>query len=330
MSTMMLVSGLPGSGKTTWALGWVAEDPVHRRRLNYDELRVQLYGPNWHFNIAEENAMKNRAMHQVKAWLQQGLDVVIDNTNLAAGARYHWESLAARCGAQVTPLELDTSVAQCIANDRHRGEHGGSYLGRAVIERMALLRGFLDLTDTSHYPHDFIVCDIDGTLADGAHREHLLQRKCLKCGAPGDWQGKQMRCSRALCDSTQFTKKDWWQYLQLCYLDTPIEPIFQLLQRLVSGTPALDILMVSGRPTDPCGLKTEQWLDREFAAHGLTYRHLFMRGSTHSSDVLVKQEILDLLPTSRLRYVIDDRASVCNGVWRKAGLTCLQVREGNF
>ena len=46
-------------------------------------------------------------------------------------------------------------------------------------------------------------------------------------------------------------------------------------------------------------------------------------------DVEVKQEILDYLPKDRIRCVLDDRDQVVD-MWRKNGLTCLQVAEGTF
>ena len=42
MSKLILCQGIQGSGKSTYAKKWVAEDPEHRVRLNYDDLRNML------------------------------------------------------------------------------------------------------------------------------------------------------------------------------------------------------------------------------------------------------------------------------------------------
>ena len=46
MSKIILCRGIQGSGKSTWAKQWVAEDPEHRVRFNNDDVRNML-GVYW-------------------------------------------------------------------------------------------------------------------------------------------------------------------------------------------------------------------------------------------------------------------------------------------
>mgnify|MGYP003455142708 FL=1 len=46
MNKLILTRGIQGSGKTTWARQWVAEDPDSRVRINNDDLRNML-GNYW-------------------------------------------------------------------------------------------------------------------------------------------------------------------------------------------------------------------------------------------------------------------------------------------
>ena len=90
------------------------------------------------------------------------------------------------------------------------------------------------------------------------------------------------------------------------------------------------ICIVSGRPIRflelEVGKQTVAWLKE----NGVRYDHIFMRQSADKrDDTIVKKEILDKLPKDRVAYVLDDRSSVVK-MWREAGLTCLQVAEGNF
>jgi len=39
MATLIVTRGLPGSGKTTAATAWVAEEPLRRARVERDEIR---------------------------------------------------------------------------------------------------------------------------------------------------------------------------------------------------------------------------------------------------------------------------------------------------
>ena len=41
---LILTRGIPGSGKSTWAKAWVAENPERRVRLNWDDMR-NMMGP---------------------------------------------------------------------------------------------------------------------------------------------------------------------------------------------------------------------------------------------------------------------------------------------
>jgi hypothetical protein len=48
------------------------------------------------------------------------------------------------------------------------------------------------------------------------------------------------------------------------------------------------------------------------------------------ADYIVKQEILDAhIPKDRVLFVLDDRQQVVD-MWRRNGLMCFQVAEGNF
>ena len=333
---LLIYSGLPASGKTSAAFEWVAEDPTHRSRVNYDDLRIKLFGSTWRFNWEDEARMKKEADDITRTYLEGGYSVVIDNTNLTEHERNHWTALGESCGASIAFQDFDTSTDVCIQRDKIREKR----VGRAVIEWMALSYGFLDLNNRDEYPNDFIICDVDGTLADGSHRKHFVeapedvgQFHKLDCSLLGKclvWPYiKDTRCKE--CGGG--FRKDWYSYLTRCADDAPIEPIFEALKRLSGeavGSIKYDILVVSGRPIDLCGIATEDWLDRWFMEHGMTYRHLFMRRNGKFPDYEVKQAILDLLPKERIKYVLDDRASVCNQTWRANGLTCLQVAEGNF
>ena len=72
---LILMQGIPASGKTTWSKNWVAEDPKTRIRFNNDDIRNML-GVYWvpsreplvksiKLNIIEK-AMENFSMKECK------------------------------------------------------------------------------------------------------------------------------------------------------------------------------------------------------------------------------------------------------------------------
>ena len=146
-------------------------------------------------------------------------------------------------------------------------------------------------------PHpQCVIVDIDGTLADGSHRQHLVQGK----------------------------RKDYDAFYDLCHLDAPhthIGVTVNLLQ------PTYAAVLVTGR-IERVREKTVDWLARHF----ISYTALFMRpdGDTRQDDVL-KEEILDrdILPRWTPAFALDDRNRVV-AMWRRRGIPCLQVAEGDF
>lgn len=109
-----------------------------------------------------------------------------------------------------------------------------------------------------------------------------------------------------------------------CDTDLPNPPVVELVRRLADRD---QIIFVSGR-FDAVREKTCAWL-REHV--GFT-APLFMRadGDTRE-DSIIKREIYEreILGSYNVRFVLDDRNRVVEG-WRRLGLTCFQVADGNF
>lgn len=288
----LILSGLPASDKTTTAKAWIAEDPDGRVRINYDDLRVGMFGENWIFNRKQEAQMKDHAHDIADKAINAGLSVVIDNTNLTQRTRDSWAHFARSRGAEVIYDERNTPVAECVRRDKLR--KGRARVGQAVINRMALFHGFEDWSEVTGR---FVIFDLDGTLADCEHRRHFIAEK----------------------------PKDWLQFFKHCDQDPPVTSIVNLAS--IFHKAGYTLLAVSGRPVDLCGVATEDWLERHVP---VPFYRLFMRnGGDHRPDTDVKLEIADLLPLNRIDFVVDDRANVVRA-WRSRGLTVLQCAEGAF
>ena len=79
---IILTRGIPGSGKSTWAKQFVAEDPEHRIRLNWDDMR-NMMGPYWVPSREFVNKQMLWAALNTIAYNSDVLyTVVIDNMNL--------------------------------------------------------------------------------------------------------------------------------------------------------------------------------------------------------------------------------------------------------
>lgn len=142
------------------------------------------------------------------------------------------------------------------------------------------------------------IFDLDGTLADIEHRLHHIARR----------------------------PKRWDRFFRACVDDRPNLPIIELAQTL--NRAGWEIWIWSGR-SDAVRVETETWLARHL---GIEAPLRMRRDGDHQPDVSLKESWLLALSAgdrARLRFIVDDRASVV-AMWRRHGITCLQCAPGEF
>jgi hypothetical protein len=143
---------------------------------------------------------------------------------------------------------------------------------------------------------DIIIFDIDGTIADIEHREHLVRGR----------------------------KKQWREFFAACIHDKPHEAVIAILR---AAYPLYQIYLVSGR-SDEVRKETEAWLE----LNNVPYHQLIMRKQNDfTPDNILKIGWVNsgLIPKERILCVFDDRDKVVK-MWRENAITCFQVAEGNF
>lgn len=141
-----------------------------------------------------------------------------------------------------------------------------------------------------------ILCDLDGTVADLTHRLHHIQSK----------------------------PKNWDAFYAACKDDGVYENIANLVKFL--GDADCHIIYVSGR-REGTRKDTRTWLDNNKFPPGA----LLMRSDgDFREDYIVKREIFEReLKAYNIWFVLDDRDQVVK-MWRELGLTCLQVKSGDY
>lgn len=135
--TVVLTRGLPGSGKTTLALAWVARDPAHRVRVNRDDLRAELFSAAGLLTVEQEVKVTRVQQDRTAAALQAGCSVVCDDTHLQERVVDAWRTFLAPTGVPVVVVDVPTPVHECIRRDRARGAAGGRLVGEQVIRMLA-------------------------------------------------------------------------------------------------------------------------------------------------------------------------------------------------
>ena len=169
----------------------------------------------------------------------------------------------------------------------------------------------------------YVICDIDGTVADATHRMHFVKINPSICDCSVNLGTFKMEHIKDGCPIKEF-KKDWKGFFEAMSNDTPRKDIIQTIRaEVVDG---YDICFVSGRP-DTYKKITIEWLDRHI---GIEDYYLLMRkGTDKRPDDIVKFEILKTYfpKLEQIKHVFDDRPSVIR-MWRAFGLDVIDVGHG--
>ena len=300
---LILVQGISGSGKTTWAKQWVEEDPIHRLRLNYDDLRCML-GKYWVpereplvlaiFTSALVDAMNN------------GYDIVIDNmSNLNPKHQQEYEETIKRHNPnskfkyEIEYKLIDTPVEVCIERDSKRAIPIGEkvirqqwrkyrdYIIQQSIKEM--LDNQVSLDDKLE---DCIIVDMDATLCFNTSARPFF----------GPGAAEQM------------------------INDAPNFPIVNLVRNYCDITDCA-LIIITGRD-ESCRESTMKWLDN----HWLHPTVLLMRPD---NDYRTGEEMKKYLYETYIKdkynvvFVLEDSSKVVK-MYRDLGLTVLQPNEGKF
>lgn len=146
---------------------------------------------------------------------------------------------------------------------------------------------------------DIVLFDLDGTLADLTHRLHHIQKD----------------------------PKDWGAFFAACDQDKPIQHIIDIFNDLSSNHDN-SMWIVSGR-SDECRKETEKWILENI--FDWPDKIIMRKAGDHRPDHIVKEEWLNdgTIPKDRVICVFDDRSEVVK-MWRRNGIPCMQVAEGDF
>lgn len=293
MQKILILKGLPASGKTAYALALVSgivSDPNGQykwKRVNKDDLRAMIDRGEW--NRKNEKVILDVRNVLINKFILLGYSVVVDDTNLspkhtavikliAETAREHGYNV------EVEEKFFDIPVEECIARDAKR-EHP---VGAKVIYKMYqqfLKPKFVEREHDQNLLKALIV-DIDGTLAFNNGRDFF----------------------------------DWGRVGE----DAVNKELVYLLNTLVQNN---RIIVVSGRDSC-CRQETVNWLD----CAGVPFfdSDLFMRpAGDMRPDEVVKKEIYEQNIKGKYDIwgVFDDRPRVIK-MWKLLGLPVYNCGDG--
>ena len=293
MKKILILRGLPASGKSTYAKKLLTQNPHTWKRLNKDELRAMLDN-SVHSKTNEKFIENVRDMMLVEA-LKEGKNVVVDDTNLSERPVERIKQIVQQYmkdSGETVDIEIrdiETSLEECLERDKKREKK----VGEKVIMKMYKQHILKDERGPHYQEQDdtlpaAILCDLDGTLA-------------------------------ILHDRSPFDAKR-------CETDLLNIPVAEILKTYHEK--GVKIILMSGRE-DNAKIQTMNWL----SYNRIPYNALYMRTSGDiRKDAIVKKELYEKYIKEQffVQFVLDDRNQVVD-LWRlDLGLLCLQVNYGDF
>jgi predicted kinase len=150
MSALVILSGLPGSGKTTYARRIQTDAREHAGRpgtvvvVCRDTIREHALG----LTMGPDDQVLDQAGEAVVtalegAMVEAAIDalgvevVIVDAMHLDQKYVDRWRSVADRHSAHVEVIDVGASVEECIRRDAARAAEGGRHVGEDVIRRLA-------------------------------------------------------------------------------------------------------------------------------------------------------------------------------------------------
>lgn len=283
MTNLIMMRGLPASGKSTHAKeileqgGWV--------RVNRDLLREMLHFNKWTGKNESRTVEAEKLL--VKNFLSHGMNVIVDDTNMGDRHADMWRDVATKAKATFAILEKGTDFETCMIREIKRQK-----VGADVVVKMAL--------QYEKYPKNekpFILCDIDGTIADCSHRLTYLSDP---------------------------KNKDWKGFFNAMGDDTPIQSTLDMLREYQKN--GYKIIFLTARPEDYRQM-TQDWVFKHTNIYPLI---IIMRNSGDSRpDTIVKQQMFETYFKDKyeVETMIDDRPSVIR-MWKEIGVPVIDVGKG--
>lgn len=300
MSKLIVLRGIPGSGKSTQALHWVGDAELLKRAVvSRDDIRrTQFKKTKAVLNHEEEQIVSAIQQSTVKTLLDQGYEVVIDDMNLRPKYVREWRRIALAHGAEFSTHETHVDVDEAVRRDSLREGSLGEEVIRGIAARFYPKGKFLPVPDEVEEvaPAKYeanedlfpaFMFDIDGTSA-------------LNEGG------------RSYYDLTRVGE------------DSPNTPVINIALALYNQ--GYTIVFCSGRD-ESSREATAEWL-REHLWDNADKNLIMRKEGDQRRDFIVKSEMFDneIAPKYNVLGVFDDRPSVLR-MWRAKGIPTFAIGD---
>ncbi len=295
---LILCRGIQGSGKSTWAKAWVAEDPEHRIRINNDDIRNML-GPYWVPDREKlVSAIKQRIAQES---MDRGYDIVVDNMNLNPKEVDFWKNIVNFNNGTIMTWHYDIEfkdffipLEECIRRDANRSNPIGE---KVIRDTWRKYKHFIQTTEVEKCVNNLRAWDIGKPICVVVDMDSTLCFNTTKRPWYGEGAAEGMKNDIANDDVCAVVKK-----LQETY----------------------PIVLATGRDTSQEEV-TKQWLSTQ----GINITDFYFRteGDYRKGVEVKREQIEKILEKYNVLVIFDDCEPIVQ-MYRDMGLTVLQPNKG--
>ncbi len=338
MQQILILIGISGSGKSTFAKQFCSENPNYLR-INRDDSRKSILGISlneyWkkdkEYQYKIENLVNELQETGICAALSSGLDLLIDNTHLKISYINQLVKFLQSFDVEIQFKLIDTNLIECIERDKLRTDVVGEEFIRLQDQRLQTMKynfDFSKVIKTREFPQKIT--------NNTKNISNLKKNTTIKVFSYSNDKFSRLqdenlpKCILVDIDGTVAEKgnRSPFEWLRVGE-DKPKRNIIGLVKNL--NKLGYEIIFFSGRDAI-CRQQSIDWLCLYFEWQANDFQ-LFMRAEKDSrKDSIVKKELFIQHIENKyfVDFILDDRDQVVE-MWRKElGLTCLQVEYGNF
>lgn len=293
---VLILVGLPGSGKSTYARQFCINKPSYVR-VNRNDFRL-MFKDSQFCDFKLENTLTEIQNETIMTLLQNKHNVIIDNTHVKMKCIQDLINLV-KFNADISFKLIDTNLIDCIERDKKREKSVGEKVILDMHANLVSLKTTFNFEPIDKQPFiykelekniskkDAYIFDIDGTIAHTNGKRDILD------------------------------------YAKVIDDDIDVNTV-DLLRKLAKTT---EIIFLTGRE-ESCKHETLEWIMK----NNLPFTRLFMRPEKDfRKDTEVKAEIYEdeIKNKWNILGVFEDRVQVCK-MWHKLGLKVYQVNQRKF
>lgn len=122
----ILMSGIAGSGKSTWAKKY-ADEHINTVVISTDDIRYELF-KSYKLDKTQEKMVQKTMMERVANCAKQGLDIIIDIAIVKNNSRLKWYNKLRAYYRWIELVYLDIPLNVCLENNQKRDRHVPEYV----------------------------------------------------------------------------------------------------------------------------------------------------------------------------------------------------------